>query len=183
VRSAAAIAPLALAAQAQTFIGPWPRRSAADAPCDLSGDVQPDDLEDGLLDVTGVVSSLASLVNPVGITGSVDADDGGIDQAGAPFGSLAPNGHGDGNVGGGAAEERSFGVVHAGGIGSSRSTSTRGGLAVGQLPCGTPGPWSQLGCAQAGSAGTPCPPRPGRGGRSSPAGQGAGAFNSSMQST
>jgi hypothetical protein len=206
VLTAAAIALLALAARAQTFVGPLPYLSAADSPFDLSGSFQLEDFEDGLLDVTGVASSPASIVNPGGITDSVDADDGAIDgsgqgghtwftldgsngitftfsatgglptqagvvwtdggggtnisftafdQGGAPLGSLALNGHGDGNFGGGTAEDRFFGVVHAGGVGSIRITSTGGGLEVDHLQFGTPGPWSNLGFAKAGSGGTP----------------------------
>ncbi|HEX5009433.1 MAG TPA: hypothetical protein VFY71_03455, partial [Planctomycetota bacterium] len=70
------------AAQAQTLVGPLPYLSSADSPFDLAGNFQLEDFEDGVLDVTGVTSSDASIVNPSGITDSVDADDGLIDGSG-----------------------------------------------------------------------------------------------------
>ena len=71
-----------LTASAQTFFGPVPYLSVADSPLDKSGSFRLETFEDGLLNVPGVTSSTAAIVDPGGITDSVDADDGSIDGSG-----------------------------------------------------------------------------------------------------
>jgi hypothetical protein len=208
VLAAAAVVLLQLAARAQTMVGPLPYLSSLDSPFDMSGSFHLEDFEDGVLDMPGVTSSPASIVNPGAITDSVDADDGVIDghgtgghswftlggstgitftfsaaapgglptqagmvwtDGGAPstvtfsafdangalLGTIVITGHGDGDVAGGTAEDRFFGVVHGAGVGSIKMTSTGGGLEVDHLQFGTPGPWVNLGFAKAGPGGVP----------------------------
>jgi hypothetical protein len=205
---AAAILLLPLLAAAQTMLGPSPYLSSLDSPLDMSGSFHLEDFEDGVLNMPGVTSSAASIVNPGGITDSVDADDGVIDgfgtsghswftlggstgitftfsaaapgglptqvgvvwtdgggisdvtftardQNGALLGTLFLDNHGDGIFTGATAEDRFFGVIYAGGIGSIKVTSTGGGLEVDHLQFGTPGPWTNLGFAKAGPGGAP----------------------------
>ena len=207
VLAAAAILLLPRTARAQTMLGPSPYLSSLDSPLDMSGNFQLEDFEDGLLNVSGVSSSAAAIVNPGAITDSVDADDGVIDgfgtaghswftgsgttgitftfsaapgglptqvgvvwtdgggiadvtftardQNGALLGTLFVANQGDGIFTGATAEDRFFGVVYAGGIGSIKVVSNGGGLEVDHLQFGTPGPWANLGFGKAGPGGVP----------------------------
>jgi hypothetical protein len=77
---------LALAPQslAQSFLGPSPYLSTADSPFDLSDlgtTTFLDDFEDGVFNLPGT-HACGQVVNPSGITDSVDGDDGAIDGSG-----------------------------------------------------------------------------------------------------
>ena len=202
------LASLAISAPAQTLLGPLPYVQLSNSPLDKSGSFQLETFEDGLLNVPGVTSSDAQIVNPSAITDSVDADDGVIDGfglsghtwftlngspgitftfsaaalgglptqvgvvwtdggnptnivftafdgSGAVLGNVVLNNHGDGNNAGGTAEDRFFGVVYAGGVGSIKVSSTGGGIELDHLQYGTPGPWSSVGGGKAGPGGQP----------------------------
>jgi hypothetical protein len=82
-----------------TFLGPAPYLSAADSPFPVDGsnaNFYLEDFEDGELDTPGIFQPLhpithASVIQPHGLTDSVDADDGLIDGVGNDGHSLAAN--------------------------------------------------------------------------------------------
>lgn len=77
------------------YLGPIPYLSAADSPFDLGSGFCLEDFEDGLFDVPGA-SGDGTVLDPGGLTDSVDADDGTIDGFGtlghSYFGGSGPAG-------------------------------------------------------------------------------------------